>query len=376
MYRNFVPAEFTSLTKQTFCDQFNHALDLLTDIDQLKEKNEPDEADKDAVKDKTSQLINILVDDWEYRWVEIINCDKIDITQISRVIEFLGLLLSGNIEIANKCRGCRQSRIKTVEKVFDMVKRLSLPKRVAWNKSLIKQKDSLIIQKKGAITTTSANSLRILKKIESVEKDLEEAEAEWFEELRIEQWNEKYMIGRIQQWNAADPENRDKIKVTAKEIKEYQDILISKSLYQMTLDSQQIQARKQIEKARQLYLNEFGQGGDQELERCILARNYKQKYYDLIVEKLPSLGVLLSQSQKKYYEIIRRRSFVLKDLEENTTEIEKLNTNIQQLASDIHILQFKGRSLFDESLSLESSTDPKEKKQKRRLASLKTNGNK
>ena len=71
-----------------------------------------------------------------------------------------------------------------------------------------------------------------------------------------------------------------------------------------------------------------------------------------------------------------RRSFVLKDLEENTTEIEKLNTNIQQLASDIHILQFKGRSLFDESLSLESSTDPKEKKQKRRLASLKTNGNK
>ena len=64
------------------------------------------------------------------------------------------------------------------------------------------------------------------------------------------------------------------------------------------------------------------------------------------------------------------------DLEENTTKIQKLKTNLQQLASDIHILQDQGSSLFDESLSLESSTDPKEKKQKRRLASLKTNGNK
>ena len=341
MYRNFVPAEFTFLTKQTFCDQFKHALDLLTEIDQLKEKNEPDKADKDAVKNKTSELINILVDDWEYRWREIINCDKIPITEISRVIECLGLLSRGNIEITNKdynieflkkiYRGCRQSQIKTVKKVFDMVKRLSLPKRVAWNEDLIQQNEDLIQQKRLLIEEKEStrrldndSHLRYIKQIESVEKALKKAEAKWFGELN------------------------------------------SKSFDQMALSSDDLQIKARIEEARQLYLNEFGGDVDQELGCCIAAQNYQQNYYDLIVEnydliveKLPSLGVLLSQSQKIYYEIIRKRSFVLKDLEENTTEIEKLNTNIQQLASEIqqlaseiHILQLKGSSLFNEFLRM------------------------
>ena len=336
MYRNFVPAEFTSLTKQSWIVQFNHALDLLHLISELKKKVEPGEKRRAtaAIEDYTSKLLNILVDDYEYRWINIINLIPFyNIGQISSVIEFLGDI---DTEIANKCGGCRQTRISTINKVIDMIKRISWKKRQDHNNLLLEQKEADL---KGHLNRQ--------RWFAHLGVQIENAEEEWLEELAEEEWNKDFWYGRIVEWQE-HPENRDKMKVTAKEINEYINILMSKSFSQMSnkaVDMKDIKkAQKQIKEARQQYLNEYPAGKKQ------------QKYYDLIVEKLPSLGVL-SKKTKKYYDLIVTRSHYIQETEKLETEIRLLK-HFARLLEHEQIVRLK---------EIESKKRPITKKKKKKL---------
>lgn len=362
MYRNFVSAEFTWTTRQSWITQFENALKLIKDISDLKmtvdsRDTKPEEkicataaaaaaangddvvmedADADAqatriqalvrghlkrkelaakeaanaattaaIKDYTSKLLNILVDENEYRWVNIINLIPFnDIGKISSVIEFLGDI---DTEIANKCGGCRQTRISTINRVIDMIKRISLPKRIKNNDLLINQKKEL---------------LRVIRRnwSNSIDRRLGKAEERWFDELFKEGWYEvNFLEARIKQWETY-PKNRDKMEETAEEINEYKNILVSKSFSQMNneaVDMEQIkEAREQIKEARKQYRLEFQDSKD--------LGEKQQKYYDLIVKKLPCLGVL-SKQQKKYYDIIVEKSVLNKEKKKLITEISLLN---------------------------------------------------
>lgn len=74
MYRNFVSAEFTYLTKQSYNDQFNTALQLITT--------------------NPAKALKILMDSEWYQWQIIIDSIHVkDIGQIASVITFLSLFL-------------------------------------------------------------------------------------------------------------------------------------------------------------------------------------------------------------------------------------------------------------------------------------------
>jgi len=249
-------------------------------------------------------LLNILVDENEYRWVNIINLIPFnDIGKISSVIEFLGDI---DTEIANKCGGCRQTRISTINRVIVMIKRISLPKRIENNKLLINQKKELLQV--------------IMRKWYFYDRRLGKAEERWFDELFKEGWYEvNFLEASIKQWEKY-PKNRDKMEETAEEINEYKNILVSKSFSQMNneaVDMEQIkEAREQIKEARKQYRDEFQDSKD--------LGEKQQKYYDLIVKKLPCLGVL-SKQQKKYYDLIVKKSVLNKEKKKLITEISLLN---------------------------------------------------
>lgn len=306
MYRKFVSAEFTWTTRQSWITQFENALKLIKDISDLKmtvdsRDTKPEDRSRAiaAIPTLTSKLINILVDEYEYRWVNIINLIPFkDIGKISSVIEFLGDI---DTEIANKCGGCVQTRISTINRVIDMIKRISLPKRILNNDLLINQKEELL----QVIMRNWSNS---------IDRQIELAETNWLHEWQEERWNEALWYLRIKQWDAS--KNRDKMEET--EINEYKEYFRKKNeTYQISNkdgDLEQIEkAREEIEKAWKQYLHEDQPG------------NYQQIYYNLIVEKLPSLGVLLSEKQQKYYDLIMEKSVLNKEKEKLITEIRLLN---------------------------------------------------
>jgi hypothetical protein len=308
MYRKFVSAEFTWTTRQSWITQFENALKLIKDISDLKmtvdsrdTKPEDRSSAIAAMPTLTSKLLKILVDEYEYRWVNIINLIPFkDIGKISSVIEFLGDI---DIEMANKCGGCGQTRISTINRVIDMIKRISLPKRIENNDLLINQKKELL----RVIMRNWSNS---------IDRQIEKAETIWLRERNEERWNEALWHARIKQWDAS--KNRDKMKET--EINEYKEYFRKKNeTYQMSNKDgnlKQIEkAREEIEKALKQYLNEDQPG----------IYTYRQIYYNLIVEKLPSLGVLLSEKQQKYYDLIVEKSVLNKEKKKLITEISLLN---------------------------------------------------
>ena len=105
-----------------------------------------------------------------------------------------------------------------------------------------------------------------------------------------------------------------------------------------------IDKQKQIKEARQQYLNEYPAGKKQ------------QKYYDLIVEKLPSLGVL-SKKTKKYYDLIVTRSHYIQETEKLETEIRLLK-HFARLLEHEQIVRLK---------EIESKKRPITKKKKKKL---------